>query len=199
MGGLFCTENEATLWTVTTVRSANTCGYWKCDKHIRHDHFLCTEHWQYWQDRLIDQCPNCHRFKPARYELCLDCKRGRQVAPWSSTAAIPTQNRPNGSEHSDAWKNGDREGDQFFVYILKLDDGEFYVGHTNDLRARLSEHRDRKTVSTAGRNPRLGYFEMLPSREAAKAREAELKRVYPRQKRRMVIDFADLVGEIQSE
>jgi len=88
------------------------------------------------------------------------------------------------------------------VYILKLDNGDFYVGHTRELRERLSEHRDQKVASTAGCNPKLQYFEVLSTREAAKEREAELKRLEdsnPRQIRRMIIAFADLIREIQSE
>jgi len=105
-------------------------------------------------------------------------------------------------EHSDVWKDGDRGTDEFFVYVLKLDNGDFYVGHTRELRERLSEHNDQKVSSTAGRNPKLQYFEVLSTREAAEEREAELKRVKasnPRQIRRMIISFHDLVREIQSE
>ncbi len=202
MGGLFCTEDEASLSTMTRGKSANTCGYWECNRRIRHGHFLCTDHWQYRQDGLIDQCPKCHRFKDARYPLCLDCRDGRPVAPWEPPAAIPTLNRPNGLEHSDAWKKGDRGADEFFVYVLKLDNGDFYVGQTRELRERLSEHKDQKVSSTAGRNPKLQYFEVLSTREAAELREAELKRVKDsntRQIRRMIISFHDLVREIQSE
>ncbi len=202
MGGLFCTEDEASLWTVTTVRSANTCGYWKCNRHIPPHNFLCAEHFDHLGDGLVDQCPRCHRFKDEKWELCLDCRDGRPVAPWNPPAAIPPPNRPHGLEHSDAWKNGDREADEFFVYVLKLDNGDFYVGHTRELRERLSEHRDQKVSSTAGHNPKLQYFEVVSTREAAQSREAELKRVKDsntRQIRRMIISFHDLVREIQSE
>jgi len=185
---------------VTTVRSVDTCRYWKCNRRIPPHHSLCTEHYEYKRDGLIDQCPKCHRFKDARYELCLDCHDGRPVAPWEPHAGIPTTNLSNGLEHSAAWTNGDKGIDEFFVYILKLDNGDFYVGQTNDLRARLSEHRDQRVPSTAGRNPRLQYFEVLPTREDAERRESELKRVRdsnPRQIRRMVIAFGDLIREIQ--
>lgn len=201
-GCLFCAEHEATLWTVTTARSVNTCRYWECNRHIEHGHFLCAEHYQNRKDGLIDQCPKCQRFKEAKYPLCLNCRDGRPVAPWEPPAGIPTPNRPNRPEHSDAWTRGDKGVDEFFAYILKLDNGDFYVGHTRELRERLSEHRDQKVASTAGRNPKLQYFEVLSTREAAKEREGELKRLEdsnPRQIRRMIIAFADLIREIQSE
>lgn len=202
MGGLFCTEDEASLWTVTTVKSANTCRYWECNRHIEHGHFLCAEHYQNRKDGLIDQCPKCQRFKDAESPLCLGCRDKRSVAPLEPPAAIPAPNRLNGFEHSNAWTKGDRGADEFFVYVLKLDNGDFYVGQTRELRERLSEHRDQKVLSTAGRNPKLQYFEVLSTREAAELREAELKRVKdsnPRQIRRMIISFHDLVREIQSE
>jgi predicted GIY-YIG superfamily endonuclease len=88
------------------------------------------------------------------------------------------------------------------VYILKLDNGDFYIGHTRELRERLSEHRDQKVSSTAGRTPKLQYFEVLPTREDAERREDELKRLEdsnPRQIRRMIISFLDFVREIQPE
>ena len=83
-----------------------------------------------------------------------------------------------------------------------MDDGDFYIGHTRELRERLSEHRDQRVQSTAGRNPRLQYFEVLPTREDAERREAELKRIRdsnPRQIRRMIISFLERVREIQPE
>jgi predicted GIY-YIG superfamily endonuclease len=105
-------------------------------------------------------------------------------------------------EHSDAWAKGDKGAERFFVYILKLEDGDFYVGQTRELRERLSEHRDQKASSTARRNPKLQYFEILPTREAAELREAELKKLRdsnPRQIRRMIISFHDLIREVQLE
>ena len=46
-----------------------------------------------------------------------------------------------------------------YLYILKLDGGIFYTGQTNALELRLQEHRDGQTKSTAGKNPRLVWFE----------------------------------------
>jgi hypothetical protein len=66
----------------------------------------------------------------------------------------------------------------------------------------LSEHRDGEAASTKGLNPRLKYFEMWPTRDSVAQREAELKGVYeksPRQIRRMVIEFGELVSEMEAE
>jgi predicted GIY-YIG superfamily endonuclease len=88
------------------------------------------------------------------------------------------------------------------VYILKLDSGEFYVGHTGELRERIMEHLDGKAKTTKGRKFKLQYFEILAERRAAEMRESELKAIAisnPRQIRRMIIQFKDLIDELNYE
>ena len=65
----------------------------------------------------------------------------------------------------------------FFVYILECSDGSYYVGHTEDLQTRIAEHEDGTFGGyTARRQPiKLVYSCELPSREAAFARERQLK------------------------
>jgi len=187
---------------IMTEKSGNICGYWSCNQRIRNDHFLCLEHYEDWQDGFVDQCPKCRRFKDAEYELCLDCARGRTVPRWKPPVTIPSPERRYALESSKAWTKGDQEAERFFVYILKLDNGRFYVGQTRELRERMSEHRDHRTSSTASLNPGLHYFEILPTRESAALREVELKRLAdsnPRQIRRMIISFQDLIREVQLE
>ena len=90
----------------------------------------------------------------------------------------------------------------FFIYILKLDGGKFYAGHTRELRERLSEHRDGKTRSTAGKNPRLVWFDTVDTREEAAEVEATLKELIDRNERevrRMVTEFLDLIREVDTE
>ena len=87
----------------------------------------------------------------------------------------------------------------FYVYILRLAGGEFYVGHTRELRERLSEHKDGKTRSTKGKDPRLVWFTRLSSREEATHLEAYLKEVNDRNEReirRMVVQFKDLADAL---
>jgi predicted GIY-YIG superfamily endonuclease len=101
--------------------------------------------------------------------------------------------------HSKAWDSKDKEATQFFVYILKLDNGHFYIGQSRELRERLSEHKDGKTFSTRGLNPKLQYFEILSSRELVEKREFELKQICSqneREIRRMILDFKDLTNEL---
>ena len=181
----------------------NICGYWECNRHIPYNHFLCAEHYEDWEYGVIDQCPKCGRFKDAMYDLCLDCYNRRTFKQWKPPIVIPTSNLKRYEiEHSDSWTKGDKGIHRFFVYILKLDGADFYIGQTRELRERLSEHRDKNTSSTAGRNPKLKYFEIFPTREAAELREAELKRLKdsnPRQIRRMIIGFQDLIRELELE
>jgi putative endonuclease len=65
-----------------------------------------------------------------------------------------------------------------YVYILKsLSDEKLYFGSTNDLRRRLSEHNNKRSISTKGRGPfELRYYEAYASEGDAKSREYSLKK-----------------------
>ena len=185
----------------------NICAYSGCNKRITNPkYFLCTEHHEARKDGLIDQCPKCGRFKDAEYKQCLDCFHKRPVKRWTPPTDFPQpvpQLKAKNLEHSKTWEKGDRGIERFYAYILKLDGPKiFYVGNTRELRERLSEHLDGTTASTKGLNPRLQYFEILPSREEAEKREAELKSLVEsneREIRRMIIRFQDLIGEVKYE
>ncbi|MHC5118432.1 MAG: GIY-YIG nuclease family protein [Planctomycetota bacterium] len=41
----------------------------------------------------------------------------------------------------------------WYVYVLKMADGEYYVGSTNDLKRRMAEHAGGKEISTKWRLP----------------------------------------------
>ena len=102
-------------------------------------------------------------------------------------------------EDSAAWAAGDAEANEFYVYILKLNDGSFYAGQTREFRERLMEHRDGMTKSTARRDPRLVWFATVPTREQAADYEVQFKRVCdqnPPEIRRWVRRFQDLVEEL---
>ncbi|MFA6459605.1 MAG: GIY-YIG nuclease family protein [Candidatus Paceibacterota bacterium] len=65
-----------------------------------------------------------------------------------------------------------------YVYILKSKkDQLLYIGSTNDLRRRLSEHNDGKVSSTMSRRPfELRYYESYTSNNDARKREMALKK-----------------------
>jgi predicted GIY-YIG superfamily endonuclease len=147
------------------------------------------------EDGLIDECPRCGQFKYVEYDLCLPCQREIERQP-----AGPQRPSKPRTEYSPAWGKRDSTAEQFFVYILKLDSGGFYVGQTRELRERLSEHRDGKEGATAGRNPRLAYFEILQSREDVAQREVQLKQlkqINEREIRRMILKFQDWIRLVE--
>jgi putative endonuclease len=63
------------------------------------------------------------------------------------------------------------------TYILpSLSTGQYYVGHTENLRKRLQEHNNGRDTSTRGCGPwELFDAEEFPSRSEAARRERELK------------------------
>lgn len=66
------------------------------------------------------------------------------------------------------------------VYILRCADDTLYVGSTNDLARRLHQHNHAKSGAhyTKIRRPvALAWSESVPTLAAARAREAELKRL----------------------
>ncbi len=66
----------------------------------------------------------------------------------------------------------------YYVYVLKSRyDNHLYIGSTNDLRRRLSEHNARKVRSTKSRVPfELRYYEAYHKEKDARTREYALKK-----------------------
>ncbi len=176
------------------------CRYWDCQMTVKTNHTYCYDHYLDLQEGLIDECPGCGQAKDVQYQVCLECYHNPPVKPPSAKPTPPSLYRSTYQpEHSDAWDKGDSTAAEFFVYILKLDGGKFYAGQTRELRERLSEHRDGRVQSTASRNPQLVWFVVLSTREAVTTAEVELKELIdanPREIRRMIIKFRDLVREL---
>ena len=63
----------------------------------------------------------------------------------------------------------------FYVYALQSATGEFYIGYTADLRARLQSHNSDRNRATRGRTWRLVYYEAYTTATAARFRERVLK------------------------
>ena len=63
----------------------------------------------------------------------------------------------------------------FYVYVLKSEHGENYIGYTSDLRARFRTHQSGRNRSTAGRRWKLIYYEAYETETAARKRERILK------------------------
>ncbi len=66
--------------------------------------------------------------------------------------------------------------DSYWVYVLELNNGRRYVGHTNNLERRLYEHRNGRSPFTRKyRVKKLIYFEKYNMRSEAMKREKFLK------------------------
>ena len=100
---------------------------------------------------------------------------------------------------SKKWVKNDEGCTRFYTYILKLENDRFYVGHTRELLPRVLEHKESITRSTAGGRPKLRYFEILSSREAAQLREHELKFLLSHNRReffRIIAEFQTLLAQV---
>ena len=182
---------------MTTRKSNKTCGFQDCGQGIPAWFELCKQHNTAKQKGEIDQCPNCDQYKDPKFPLCRSCNAASKNQTTSSIP--PSRYEP---ESNPKWDAADQEGDVFFVYILKLDGGKFYAGHTRELRERMGEHRDGKTKSTARKNPLLVWFDVVDTREQAAEGEAYLKELIDgneREVRRMVNEFQDLVSLVHVE
>ena len=64
----------------------------------------------------------------------------------------------------------------YYTYILLLNDGEFYSGHTDDLKKRLEYHQNKKVSATKNRQPcELIFYAAFKSRIKAIQFEKYLK------------------------
>ncbi len=185
--------------------SGRVCAYQDCNVRTSgNDHYLCSQHYLAARQGTITKCSKCSNFKPVRYPLCGDCFVGnsKPVGSRQTSPAISETSTKYVVESSPAWERGDANSSYFYVYILRLANGEFYVGQTRELPERLSEHRDGRVASTKGKSPELVWFTELPSREEATKLEAELKQIRDHEERairRMIVRFHSLVRELARE
>jgi putative endonuclease len=68
----------------------------------------------------------------------------------------------------------------YYIYVLKSQkDGKLYIGYTENLNRRFSEHNEGKIISTKYRIPfELVYFEACRNQKDALHREKYLKSTY---------------------
>jgi 2-hydroxy-3-oxopropionate reductase len=82
---------------------------------------------------------------------------------------------------------------RFFVYILDCADGTYYTGYTSDLKRRTRRHingEDKRAYTYSRRPVKLVWFEEQPSKEQAKAREKQVKRLSRQKKTALVKEHA---------
>ena len=64
----------------------------------------------------------------------------------------------------------------YYVYILRLNNSQFYTGFTSDLKRRISEHKSGRCSFTSQRLPvELIYYEAYKLENDARTRESYLK------------------------
>jgi putative endonuclease len=64
----------------------------------------------------------------------------------------------------------------YYVYILKDDNSSIYIGYTNNIERRFSEHQSGKCFTTRKlNNPQVYYIEGYTNEEDARTRERKLK------------------------
>ena len=164
----------------------NECRFWSCAETIRAGHYLCLDHFIQERQGRINRCRSCTNYKAMRFPQCYSCHQPSEIQEGNAPAAEVEDN------HSTT---------EFFVYVLTLDGGAYYVGNTNDLHARLQEHRTNMSQSTRGRGPKLVWFTTVPTRSEAEDLEKELNNLNVntqtrREIHRMVVRFKQLVGEL---
>ena len=89
---------------------------------------------------------------------------------------------------------------RFYVYILySLKDNKLYIGFTNNLKKRLTEHATGKVEATKNRLPiKLIHYEYFINREDAEAREKYLKTSMGRRViRKQISHYLEREGKIR--
>lgn len=83
----------------------------------------------------------------------------------------------------------------FFVYILKCNDGSYYTGHTENLEKRMAEHHSGELKSyTASRLPvQLVYNMAYDSRDKAYYAEQQIKGWSRRKKEALITGNFELL------
>ena len=191
-------------------------------RRSRYDY--CSDHYRELKAGKINECPGCGRAKDAKYPTCIACKDKPKSAVKEAVkgvvkgavkgaieGAVKSAARSENSgktrarydrykeEHSDSWSAGDADASEFYIYVLKLNDGTFYAGQTREIRERLMEHRDGTTKTTAGKDPKLVWFSTVSTRKQATELEVMIKKICdrnPREIRRWILKFQDLVDEL---
>ena len=179
----------------------NICAYWDCDNKALKDDFLCADHHEKWLIGLIDRCPKCRRFKDVMYYMCQDCYFGLKVKSKKAPSVTPEPEKQYRVRYSDEWTDASQSIDRRYVYIIGFDDGHLSVGHTRDMRSRLSELK-KSQKSAVEQNPRLDYLEVAADEKAAQLRVMELEKLMksnPEQIGAMTLEFHHQMHEFGFE
>ena len=96
-----------------------------------------------------------------------------------------------------------RDGEQhmglpFFTYLLQCSDQGYYVGHTDDLKKRLEQHQSGEgSPFTRSRLPvNIVWHHQFPTRDEAKAAEAQLKGWNRAKKEALIAGRWDMISRL---
>jgi predicted GIY-YIG superfamily endonuclease len=179
-------------------KNINVCEYWDCSNSVTGSDYLCVKHHQKWLDGAIDRCPKCSRFKDTIYKFCLDCYLERPVKQRKPSVVSSNRKKSPREEYTEILRGGYLKQERYFIYVIELDNGVFYVGYTQDVRRRLSGFGKKKKSTISGYYPKLQFLEIITGEKDAELREAELKKLVqsdPKQIRSMSSDFYQQMKE----
>ena len=162
------------------------CARWGCDKSATYDKPLCYDHWREWEAWELDECNRCHYFYDDGNFVLYDMPDDDVIKDYSRMCddclkviiiddGMDDPRRGGEPERKPIIAHADIERPIRYVYILKLSDGTFYVGQTNNLGIRLQEHKDGQQTQTRGKDPKMVYYELFEGkRKILDRREIEL-------------------------
>ena len=184
------------LGELNEMTTRNQCQFWDCNESIRSDHYLCLNHYNRHIAGSINKCPACEKYKDAEFDVCRNCYR-QAASAWAPK-------RANAGQQGNREFAADKDADRFFVYVLLMNNGRYYVGQTREIHERLHEHRNGMSYQTRGREPKLQWFTTVATRKEAADLEAELQRLNSnpagrREINRWVVDFKKLADELDYE
>jgi len=103
----------------------------------------------------------------------------RAGAAASASAGVGSLTKRERKMNPEYWLKHDKNISRFYIYVLKCENGKYYVGQTKNLEKRSREHLNRK-VRFLKDNPPIKYIyvETVSSRGDALKRETDLRRQY---------------------
>ncbi len=157
---------------------------WCEESNASYDRPLCYACWLEFDEGWLDECEVCGYFFEIVELSPFDESRGFVDGGEVSNDGLRQpegqicwdcyQHEMNGRPIYRAPRHLTLERERRYVYILELDNGNYYIGQTYELESRLAQHKQGKTSSTKGLNPELVYFEDLIGKSNALEREQEV-------------------------
>ena len=174
----------------SSVEEGKECRFWDCERMTRFT--WCFEHYGAFKRDELSLCPGCGKGKWVSYAVCGRCRNGNGSGGQRSV---------KGSAEGSGWepKQGVRSPAVYYVYLLAVDGMGWYAEHSEDLAERLREHRSGRVSFSAGRDVKLEWFGMVPTRDQAVELQGQLRMIGARDATELeewVRAFSEVVGEL---